>query len=119
MTRKKGYFKPEDIHLSGAFVNAIVQTNWPKKIERVTTTPREKQEDKMDFKNMDERQKKRFRIIKRAAQELNAGILTMNFLIQSMPHFIVPFAKKIYSLFFCIWLMVMVSLFYIYFCIDI
>eukprot|EP00486_Rosalina_sp_Unknown_P013741 CAMPEP_0201593140 /NCGR_PEP_ID=MMETSP0190_2-20130828/190844_1 /ASSEMBLY_ACC=CAM_ASM_000263 /TAXON_ID=37353 /ORGANISM="Rosalina sp." /LENGTH=675 /DNA_ID=CAMNT_0048052235 /DNA_START=143 /DNA_END=2172 /DNA_ORIENTATION=+ len=70
-----GYFKPEDIHLSGAFVNAIVQTNYPKKIERVTTTPREKAETEMDFTNMDERQKKRFRIIKRAAQELTAGMV--------------------------------------------
>ena len=71
-----GYFKPEDIHLSGAFVNAIVQTNYPKKIERVTTTPREKEETEMDFANMDERQKKRFRIIKRAAQELTSGIFS-------------------------------------------
>jgi len=70
-----GYFKPEDIHLSGAFVNAIVQTNYPKKIERVTTTTREKAETEMDFTNMDERQKKRFRIIKRAAQELTAGMV--------------------------------------------
>ena len=72
--------KPEDIHLSGAFVDAIVQTNYPKKIERVTTTPREKQEIKIDFTNMDERQKKRYRIIKRAAQELSAG----KFLIVSL-----------------------------------
>jgi len=71
-----GYFKPEDIHLSGAFVDAIVKTNYPKKIERVTTTPRDKtNNEKMDFSNMNERQKKRYRIIKRAAQELDAGMV--------------------------------------------
>ena len=57
-------------------MNAIVQTNYPKKIEKCTTTPREKQDTNMDFSNMDERQKKRFRIIKRAAQELTSGIFS-------------------------------------------
>jgi len=70
-----GYLKEEDIHLSGAFVDAIVQTNYPKKIERVTTTPRVSTGHALDFQNMDERQKKRYRIIKRAAQELSAGMV--------------------------------------------
>eukprot|EP01083_Nonionella_stella_P225492 801628_1 len=70
-----GYFKPEDIHLSGAFIDAIIQTNYPKKIERITSSPRIKSDGKIDFTNMDERQKKRYRIIKRAAKELHEGMV--------------------------------------------
>merc|ERR1712080_47115 len=33
-----GNIKPEDVHLPGIYVHAIVQTNVEKKIERVTTT---------------------------------------------------------------------------------
>ena len=77
-----GYFKAEDIHLSGSFVDAIVQTNYPKRIERVTTSKRQKSDDKdKDFSKMDERQKKRYRIIKRAAKELEEGIFIF-YLIQ-------------------------------------
>lgn len=75
MLQCAGYLKPEDVHLSGAFVDAIVQTNYPKKIERVTTTSRKSNDNALDFQNMDERQKKRYRIIKRAAQELSTGMV--------------------------------------------
>jgi len=68
------YFEAEDIHLSGSYVDAVVQTNYPKKIERVTTS--KKNESKiLDFSCMDERQKKRYRTIKRAALELNEGMV--------------------------------------------
>merc|ERR1712154_524418 len=72
-----GALKPSEIHLSGAFVDAVVQTNYPKKIERVTTSPRHKSEDdnNINFSKMDEKQKKRYRIIKRAAQELSEGMV--------------------------------------------
>ena len=67
--------KPADIHLSGSYVDAVVHTHYPKKIERVTTISRETKEEEIDFKNMDDRQQKRYRIIKRAAMELHAGMV--------------------------------------------
>eukprot|EP01084_Bolivina_argentea_P098917 177818_1 len=75
-----GYLKPENIHLSGAFVDAIVQRNYPKRIERVTNSERDiikSEEKQIDFiiSNMDEREKKRYRIIKRAARELKEGMV--------------------------------------------
>lgn len=79
-----GYFKAEDIHLSGACIQAIVQNNsYPKKIELLRTTPRLSNDDKvdknksyeLDSSKLNDKQKKRFRIIKRAAQELTDDMI--------------------------------------------
>ena len=79
-----GFFAPEDVHLSGAFVDAIVQTSCAKRIERLTTSQRGQSQSGLDLSDMDERQKKRYRIIKRAALELSAGVLSVAHLCKNV-----------------------------------
>ena len=75
-----GYFKPEDIHLPGAYINSIVQHNAEKKIEILKHSKNKKTEEEeqqsIDTSNIkDERLAKRYRIIKRAAMELNDNMV--------------------------------------------
>jgi len=60
--------EPDDVHLPGIYVKAIVQAKSPKKIERLTTSDMEaKKEDEKD-------RKKREMMAKRAAKELEEGM---------------------------------------------
>lgn len=70
-----GTFTPEDIHLPGAFVNAIIEHNAEKKIEILRNSSRDQKKGASIVGEIDERKKKRFRIIKRAAQELEEGMV--------------------------------------------
>lgn len=58
-----GSIKPEDVHLSGAFIDGIVKYNGEKKIELLKIRNNENIE-------IQEKDKRRFRIVKRAAKEL-------------------------------------------------
>lgn len=61
-----GEIKPEDVHLSGGFVHAIVLTDQPKKIERLT-------ERATDEKPVD-KNSSRYRMARRASLEVKPGM---------------------------------------------
>lgn len=64
-----GYLKPNEIHLPGCYVKAIVQSNAEKRIEKRTI-----QKPAGEQKQQSEAAKKRELIIKRAAKELKDGM---------------------------------------------
>jgi len=66
-----GTFKPEDVHLPGVYVHAIVQANVEKKIERLTL---DSGDAPVSPKKDSQAAKLRERIVRRAAMELRDGM---------------------------------------------
>jgi len=66
-----GSLKPEDIHLPGVFVQAIVQANEEKKIEKATIT---EESDGIEPAAKTDKTSPRERIVRRAALELEDGM---------------------------------------------
>lgn len=70
-----GDLKPEDIHVPGVYVDAIVEANVEKKIERVTNSqPQDATADAAASKPKSETALRRERIVRRAALELKHGM---------------------------------------------
>mmetsp|Transcript_5347 Transcript_5347/g.7882 ORF Transcript_5347/g.7882 Transcript_5347/m.7882 type:complete len:515 (-) Transcript_5347:159-1703(-) len=69
-----GELKPEDIHLPGVYVDAVVQLNVEKKIERLTLAKPKSETEEKSAKAPSESAQRRERIVRRAALELKHGM---------------------------------------------